>query len=50
LVLATGKSVVVELNEKDLQDWRAIMRPVWDQFADDIGDDVMRATAAGKAH
>ena len=36
--------------EKNLEDWRAMMRPVWDQFADDIGDDVMQATAAGKVH
>ena len=50
LVLATGKSVLVELSEKNLEDWRAMMRPVWDQFADEIGDDVMQATAAGKVH
>ncbi len=50
LVLATGKSVLVELSENDLEDWRAMMRPVWDQFADEIGDDVMQATAAGKVH
>ena len=49
-VLATGKSVLVELSESDLEDWRAMMRPVWDQFADDIGDDLMQATGAGKIH
>ncbi|MEE8496796.1 MAG: DctP family TRAP transporter solute-binding subunit [Xanthomonadales bacterium] len=50
MVLATGKSTLVELNQDDLENWRAVMRPVWDQFADEIGDDVMQATAASKAH
>ena len=50
LILATGKSVLVELNDKDLENWRTMMRPVWDQFMDDIGDEVMQATAAGKVH
>ena len=49
-VLATGKSALVELNQDDLENWRALMRPVWDQFADEIGGDVMQAAAAGKGH
>lgn len=49
-VLATGKSTLVELSQDDLENWRAMMRPVWDQFADEIGDDVMQAAAAGKGH
>jgi C4-dicarboxylate-binding protein DctP len=49
-VLATGKSALVELNQDDLENWRALMRPVWDQFADEIGADVMQAAVAGKGH
>ncbi len=48
MILASGKSTLVELNEEDLEIWRAVMRPVWDQFADEIGADIMQATAAGK--
>jgi C4-dicarboxylate-binding protein DctP len=45
MILATGKSELVELSKEDIRNWRAMMRPVWDQFADDIGDEIMNATA-----
>jgi C4-dicarboxylate-binding protein DctP len=48
MILATGKSELVELSEEDISNWRAMMRPVWDQFAEDIGDEIMNATAFDK--
>jgi C4-dicarboxylate-binding protein DctP len=48
MIMATGKSTLIELSEEDVANWRALMRPVWDEFADDIGEDVMSVTAAGK--
>jgi C4-dicarboxylate-binding protein DctP len=48
-VLATGQAEVVELSAAELESWRAAMRPVWDQFAAAIGEDIMQATPAGRA-
>jgi C4-dicarboxylate-binding protein DctP len=47
-VLASGNTSLVELNEAEIESWRAAMRPVWNQFAGEIGDDIMRATPAGQ--
>ena len=48
MILATGKSELIELSEEDISNWRAVMQPVWDEFSDDIGDEIMNATAFGK--
>jgi C4-dicarboxylate-binding protein DctP len=48
-VLASGQTEVVELTPEELENWRTAMRPVWDQFADAIGRDIMQATPAGEA-
>lgn len=49
-VLATGQTKLVELSAQELENWRAAMRPVWDQFAAAIGEDIMQATPAGRLH
>jgi len=49
-VLATGQTELVELSPEELEQWRVAMRPVWDQFAPAIGEDIMQATPAGKSH
>ena len=49
-MLATGQTELVELSPEELEQWRVAMRPVWDQFAPAIGEDIMQATPAGKSH
>ena len=48
-VLASGKTTLIELNDEELAAWRQAMRPVWDEFAGQIGDDILAATPAGPA-
>jgi C4-dicarboxylate-binding protein DctP len=48
-ILATGRSTRVELSPQELEQWRAAMRPVWDEFAPAIGEDIMSATPAGRS-
>lgn len=38
-----GGSEIVALTEAELQVWRQTMRPVWDQFAEKIGPDLISA-------
>ena len=39
------------LTDEQRQQWVDTMRPVWDKFADDIGQDLIdAAVAAGKSH
>ena len=47
-IIASGSSEIVQLSEEDLHVWRQVMRPVWDEFADEIGAEIMAATPAGK--
>ena len=48
-VLASGKTTLIELNDEELAAWRQAMRPVWDEFAGQIGDDILAATPAAPA-
>jgi C4-dicarboxylate-binding protein DctP len=47
-VLASGETTLIEPNDEELAAWRKAMRPVWDEFAEQIGADIMAATPAGK--
>jgi C4-dicarboxylate-binding protein DctP len=47
-ILASGLTEIVKLEERDLEAWREVMKPVWSEFADEIGSDIMMATPAGK--
>lgn len=47
-ILDSGLSQIIQISESDLQSWREVMKPVWSEFADEIGVDVMAATPAGK--
>ena len=40
-ILASGRSELVELSPDELAQWRTAMRPVWDEFAPSIGEDIM---------
>jgi C4-dicarboxylate-binding protein DctP len=43
MILATGKSQLVQLNSEELAAWRAAMQPVWKKFENDIGADLIQA-------
>lgn len=46
----TGKTAVLSLTEDELAQWRAVMQPVWQQFKEGIGSEVIEAAqAANKA-
>jgi C4-dicarboxylate-binding protein DctP len=48
-VLASGRMQLVALDDAQRAQWRAAMRPVWDQFAKDIGAELLEAAGAGSA-
>lgn len=45
-VLASGRMKLVELDDAQRAQWRAAMRPVWDQFSKDIGPELLDAAGA----
>jgi C4-dicarboxylate-binding protein DctP len=45
-VIDSGRSEVVTLDAAELAAWRRAMAPVWDQFRDEIGSDLIDAAAA----
>ena len=44
--LASGRMQLVELDADARAEWRAAMRPVWDQFAAGIGSELLEAAGA----
>jgi len=49
-IRAAGTSEIIQLTETDLAAWRQAMKPVWNEFATEIGADIMLATPAGRDH
>lgn len=45
-VVAAGKVEILTLEPEQREAWRAAMAPVWEEFRDDIGEDVMKAAEA----
>jgi len=45
-IMESGGTNVVTLTPAELEGWRQAMRPVWDQFADTIGADLIAAAEA----
>ena len=45
-VLASGRNTLIELSDEERAQWRHAMSPVWDEFADDIGPELLRAAGA----
>ncbi len=43
---AAGKAKILTLSDDELTQWRAAMKPVWDQFAPGIGQDLIDAATA----
>ncbi len=46
-ILAAGGTEIVQLKEAERASWRQAMTPVWEEFADEIGADILSTTAAG---
>jgi len=46
-ILDSGVSQIIVPTAAELDEWRAVMRPVWDEFAGEIGPDIMAATPTG---
>jgi C4-dicarboxylate-binding protein DctP len=44
----SGRTEILELSSEELTAWQEAMRPVWDQFADDIGTDLIDAAIASR--
>jgi C4-dicarboxylate-binding protein DctP len=42
-VIDSGRTEVIELTPAEIAEWRKVMRPVWDQFRDEIGADLIEA-------
>jgi C4-dicarboxylate-binding protein DctP len=45
-VLSSGRNTLIELSPDERQRWRAAMRPVWDQFSGEIGQEILQAAGA----
>ncbi|MCC9625825.1 TRAP transporter substrate-binding protein [Thalassospira sp. MA62] len=45
-VIDSGETEVVGLTDDQFAAWRDAVKPVWDEFADDIGQDIIDAAAA----
>ncbi len=45
-VADSGRSEIVELSDEELTSWRVAMRPVWQQFEEDIGAERIEAASA----
>jgi C4-dicarboxylate-binding protein DctP len=46
-IVESGRSEIVELDARELEAWRRAMAPVWDQFRDVIGAELIDAAQAG---
>ncbi len=47
-IAESGRSEIIELSPEELAAWQEAMRPVWDQFSDDIGADLIDAAIASR--
>jgi C4-dicarboxylate-binding protein DctP len=47
-IIASGVSEVVSLTGDELAEWQQVMRPVWAQFEDNIGADLIAAAVAAR--
>ena len=48
-IIDSGRTEVIVLTDAELAAWRAVMRPVWDQFRDAIGADIIAAAERAAA-
>jgi C4-dicarboxylate-binding protein DctP len=47
-ILASGRGEIIELTDEELVAWQEGMRPVWDEFSDDIGQELIDAALASR--
>ena len=48
-IIDSGRTEVIVLTDAELAAWRAVMRPVWDQFRDAIGAEIIAAAERAAA-
>lgn len=47
-IAESGSSEIALLNEDELSEWRRVMRPVWEQFEESIGAELIEAAIAAR--
>lgn len=47
-IVQSGRSEIIELSPEELTAWQEAMHPVWDQFAGDIGAELIDAAVASR--
>ena len=47
-IAESGRSEIIELGPAELTAWQEAMNPVWDQFSDDIGPELIEAAIASR--
>lgn len=45
MIIESGKSKVIQLSDSERQEWVKAMKPVWEKFSADIGDDLIDKAA-----
>jgi C4-dicarboxylate-binding protein DctP len=45
-IIDSGRSEIIQLTPEERAAWVEAMQPVWDQFTDDIGEDIVEAARA----
>ncbi|OEE62713.1 C4-dicarboxylate ABC transporter [Enterovibrio norvegicus FF-162] len=45
-ILESGRSKIITLSDDERQQWVEVMRPVWGEFQDEIGEDIIQAAVA----
>ena len=45
-IVESGKTTIHQLSKEQVAEWRAVMKPVWDEFADEIGPQYIEAAVA----
>lgn len=48
-IIDSGRSEVIQITEEERQQWIEAMKPVWKQFSDDIGKDLINAAIKSNA-
>lgn len=48
-IIDSGRSEIIELDAGEIEDWRRVMAPVWDEFRDEIGSELIDAARSMSA-
>ena len=48
-IVESGRTEIIQLSAEEREAWKEAMKPVWEKFADDIGEDLIEAAQASNA-